>query len=722
MFERRLTIVLLIPVLGGAVIVARLYELQVVRGEAYQRRADEALVSPRRYLPPLRGRILDRSGKILVSDEPAHDVTVHYGALSMSASYLQRLANNLRRRDPSRQGASSAELESEVQRRIAKMWNALARASDTPLSALVERRNKTCASVENLRRYIWNARRRRGFEEPIEKLRLREEDLFHPMLRGVSPEVRTQIEVAVSDLPFVRIEPSVRRVWRDDTEPLCHVLGVLGQVTNRQIKDDPFSNDPLRAYRAGGEAGVTGIERLAESTLRGKRGFEDRFLDGALKERRLAVDGSDVRLSIDLDLQRGIAGVLREAVAEDVNRTGAACAVIDVQSREILALVSVPTYAKSQLEDAYRALRDDAEHRPLLFRAVMEEYQPGSIVKPVVLLAGFRHHLVDPDHTIFCDGSFIAGSPNWHCWTHWKGLSGHGDIAAEEAIMHSCNVYFYGLGQRLNARRLTEFFADFVYGPERAPAERRGTGLIEERAGIIPTIDWIRRRRNRGYRVADGRNYAIGQGEMQITPMQAANIFATLAAGRFQSPTIIANDPRPRPAQAIPGVSREAWQMARRGLFRCVNEAGGTAFRYARLEDLEICGKTGSAQCVARAVEQRFTFELEDGNEEFAVAPTVEAAREILGLPQSTRCRKHKVLKRWPPPRPEHNEPPTHSWFAGFAPYSNPKVAVAVIVEHGGSGGQTAGPLGRAIFEAMLESSADYLTTDATTVASSARP
>jgi len=714
-FERRLKIILLVPVVCGVVIILRLFQLQIVRGEAYERLAGESLISPRRFLPPLRGRLLDQFGRVLVSDEPATDVTVHYGALNLGEAYLQRLANNLRRRGGRWRTASAAELEAEVKHRIANMWITLADASGTPMRSLRMRRDRICRSVERLRRHIWNARQKQGFEQALDELRLREETIFHAILRDITPDVRTRIEVAVSDSPFVRIEPSVRRVWADDTEPLCHVLGSLGQVTAERIRNDPRrgeddENALLGCYHAGDEAGVSGVEFLGEIMLRGRRGFEQHDLDGRLTARQQPVDGLDVQLTVDLDLQRHIAEILAEAVEQHPPSTGAACVVLDVQTREILALVSVPTFDRARYAEDYASLRDDAVRKPLLFRAVAEEYMPGSIMKPVTLLAGFRHGLVDPRKQAFCDGSFIPGSSKWHCWTYWKQMAGHGYIAAEDAIKHSCNVYFYGLGQRTGAGRLTRFFDTFIRGAGLAADSGSGTGLIDARSGIIPTARWIAQNRAFAkHRPADGRNYAIGQGEMQLTPLQAANMFATLAAGRYRAPTIIANDGRHRPALEIPGPSAEAWRIARRGLFRCVNEIGGTAYKHARLDNLEICGKTGSAQCVSRVVETRYTFVDADGETLTTVAPTVEGAREVLGLAAADRPIHREVVLRWPPVRPGKGTPPTHAWFAGFAPFGDPRIALAVIVEYGGSGGATAGPVGRAVFQALLDSPHGYL-------------
>lgn len=724
MFERRLKILLILPIVCGLVVLGRLFQLQIVSGSDYARQAEEALISPKQYLPPLRGRILDRFGRVLVSDEPAHDITLHYGVLSMNQSYLLRLTDYVRKQELKWRSASDAEIEDEVERRIAGMWTKLSEVSGLSLTELRRRRDAICETVESLRRHIWKARRRVNPGETLERLRLQEEELFHPFLTDVSPAVRTRIELEMTNLPCLRIEPSVRRVWSRDAQPLCHLLGRLGQVTLQAIDDDPWRDDELGGYRAGDERGVSGVEALGERMLRGKRGYEEKYRDGLLREHVAPIDGLDVQLTIDFDLQAQIAQILAEAVKESPPSTGASCVVIDVATREVLALVSVPTFHRDDLRSKFETLRDDAKHLPLFFRAVQGEYQPGSIIKPVALLAGFARGVVDAVRTVFCDGTFIPGSKRWHCWTYWRSMPGHGTIKAEEAIQHSCNIYFFDLGQRLDAEILTDFYRGFIQGREPSDIPQAlspydatpGTGLIEERQGLIPSLAWMKTQRQRGFRPADGRNYAIGQGEILVTPLQAANSFATIASGCYRSPTVIANDMRDRATLPVQGVSAEAWQITRRGLYRCVNEEGGTAYAFARMDQLEVCGKTGSAQCAQRVVQRRYFFRAEKGNlgEVTTIAPTIEAAWEMLGLPVGTKPLRTEVIERYPPVDPETGKSPTHAWFAGYAPYRHPRVAVAVLIEYGGSGGRTAGPAAKRVFESLLHSPRGYLSADNT--------
>jgi cell division protein FtsI/penicillin-binding protein 2 len=489
MFERRLKFVLGLAIVCSAALVWRLYQLQIVHGAEYAEKAEAALLAPRQYLPPLRGRINDRFGQVFVTDEPAHDVTVHYGALSMNELYLLRVGDYIRQKEPRWAKASRRELRAEVQERIAAMWLALERISGTPLPQLRRRRDAICQSIEELRRHLWAQRKESGYDEPFEKVHLREEELLHPILRNVPPQIRTRIELELSRSPFVRIEPSVHRVWRDEARSLCHVLGRLGQVSSEDIENDSKRDDRMACYRPGDLAGVSGVERLAEPMLRGKRGFEDRHLDGHVEEHSPPIDGPDVQLTVDVELQQRIVQILSDAVAQQPASTGASCVVIDVRIAEILALVSVPTYDPAAIQEDFAELRDDTKFTPLRFRAVGDEYQPGSIIKPASLLAGLANNVIDPMQRVRCDGQLIPGSQKWHCWTFWRGMPGHGDINAEEAIQHSCNVYFYTLGQKVGAGRLTDFYRKIIDGCESEAEVRMSTGLIEERTGIIPS-EW----------------------------------------------------------------------------------------------------------------------------------------------------------------------------------------------------------------------------------------
>jgi len=712
MFERRLVILLWCAVLCAAGLIARLFQLQILQANDFKSMSESALERPPETLYPLRGRILDRNGVVLVSDEPAYDVTVHYGILSMDPDYLHVLARRARRepalRDvPSTQAARrSREL---VRERLAAMWVQLSRASGVPTAELRARRDDICRRVEALRSYLWRARASRGFEESPEDVRLAEDQMRHAVLRDVSPAVRAAIELQVADPALLRIEPSVRREARD-VEPVCHLIGRLGEVSARQMELDPARDDERRRYLPGEMVGVSGVERAAESILRGERGMRQKDLDGHVLQQSDARDGQDIRLTIDIDLQRKIAEILKQTVAAHPPSTGAACVVIDVRTREVLALVSVPEFGPHVYGEHYNEWRDDTRYRPLLFRAVAEEYPPGSILKPAALLAGLSSGLINPSTVVECRGRLFENVDAWFCWTQWRDLPPHGPVTAVDAIQHSCNIYFYTLGQRVGAARLTDFYRAILRGPVDAAA---GLDLVEERRGFIPTEEELKARRGSGFQVTDARNYALGQGEIQITPLQAANLFATLARGKYREPTLIRDDGLSRPESALPGVRASDFAVVREGLYRCVNQPGGTAYEGARMEDMVVCGKTGSAQAVPRVSEWKFTFASRDGRIEELVAPTREAAEARLDSAQTWELQSRRVANRWPPAESGRGKDRTHAWFAGFAPREDPRLALALVIEYGGSGGKVAAPVGRRIFELLMDSPAGYLPRDA---------
>ncbi len=717
MFEQRLKILLIAPALCAMVILGRLFQLQVVQGRTYVRKVDAALTGPMRTIPPLRGRILDRIGRVLAADEPTHDVSIHFGVLSRDEAFLAKMATRIREQDPElarpQPGETVADVNqrllAEVDRRIEDMWQKLERASGTPRRELDDRSTSLVASVHRLQDYVHRVRKARGIKQDKEDIRLREHEMYHVMLRDVTADVRTRIEVELAEDPFVRIEPSVRRMWREEAQPFCHLIGSMGQVSQEMMSADSMIDDPLGAYRPGDLAGVSGIEALAENQLRGKRGQEERSLDGEVLMHVDPVDGTDVRLTLDLDLQNAVAQILIRNQPQHPTSTGAACVVMDIQRREVLAMVSVPSYTRDYFREHFDKLRDDVLGQPLIFKPIQCEYPPGSTIKPVTLLAGMANQKIKADTTAFCDGSLVPGSKYWHCWTFWKGQSGHGTVSAETALQHSCNIYFYQLGGKLEAKLLTDFFRDFCRGPERNFSDMRGTGLSNEHFGIIPTADYLKKRYNRGFTPSDARNYSIGQGELQLTPLQVANMFATLGAGVYRDPSVIMDDGHSRPIQRFKSLTADDWAVVRRGLYRCVNEQGGTAYSFARMDDLEVCGKTGSAQCVPRVTKRRFVFELADQKQMAIDAPTEERAREMLGLDQSARRISREVVERWPPKDTESKDYPTHAWFAGFAPYDHPRIAISVLIEHGGSGGRSAGPTAKEVLEAVAASPRGYL-------------
>ena len=613
MFNRRLKVLFVILSVVAVLVVGRLIDLQVARTEELRQQAAESLRRPIRLVPAVRGRILSRYGQVLACDSPQWELCVYYPAL----------------------------VDDE---RAEQMWQLTRRLTGLSRDEFAKRRSKIRRRVQAIHADV---SRKAGIDTKVA-----EERMFHPVIWGLDDQEAVALRLQLRDQPqaaFGEVRVSNRRTYRQ-ADSVCHLLGTLGSVSSEVFYGpDNRQADVLKQYRLGDLMGYSGAERLGEQLLRGRRGFIRQDIHGQVVESVEPQPGDDLYLTLDLALQEQVLELLSQAVRanEGARSFGAAAVVLDVETRQVLVLASYPTFDVNRRAQMYRKLAGDRRGAPLLFRAVSGTYPPGSVAKPIVLAAALSLGVISPDQKSVCTGRLFEDVNGWHCWTHWRGMPGHGWLDASEAIKHSCNVYFYKAGQAVGAERLVEWFGRFGLG--RYP----GTRLVEERAGIVPTQLWLHERRGRSFRPGDSRNLAIGQGDLTTTPLQIANVAATIASGRWQAPTVLMNDRRDRPAEVL-SVSKAHWAVIREGMCRVVNERGGTAYKTARLDGIEMCGKTGSAQT---------------------------------GRPDAD----------------------THAWFMGYAPYRRPKVAVAVLIEHGGSGGRVAGPVAKRLMQAIMDSPHGYL-------------
>lgn len=675
MFERRLKILLWILAVLGLGLAARLVQLQVVQADIYRRAAEAALLRPIRLIPCLRGRILDRTGRVLAEDQPAWDVCVPYGVLAGDTDTLYALAAQLRPDHDSRRRVSDAEVD-ELRSRISAMWPAIAEATGRPLADVAERRERIVQRVRRIREAI---RDDSGFER-----RIAEEDFAHPVVVGLTHAVAVEARIALARYPWVRVVDSTMRRYAPEPS-LGHVLGRLA---------DPGLDDVFARDEVASAPGVDGVERLANEMLEGAPGrvredIEGRVVSGPVPPH----DGSDVRLTINAALQRGIYERLSAAVAEHEACTGAAAVVIDVSTREVLAVVSYPGYEPGP--DAARrcSLQEDQYGQPLTFRAVAQTYPPGSIIKPLVAVAALSERVVDPSTTIDCRGQLIPGANQFRC------LGVHGPIRCAAAIVHSCNVYFYTVGERLGVQRLNSWMEAAGLG------HRDGTGLDEESAGRLQDTT---------YR-ADARNIAVGQGKLEITPLQAANMMATIASGQYRDVTLLRDDSRPRPTRSL-GATPEALGVVRQAMFGVVHDPGGTAYQAgpASLPDPWVFfGKTGSAQAWARELDRLYTVQWPDGRREVYVARHDADLRDRLAGRGEYQIVGRVSNRRWPPEELREGVETTHAWFAGYVTGREAlsrsdrapgrAAAIAVVIEYAGHGGVIAAPVASDVARMVLQ-------------------
>ncbi len=699
MFERRLRYLVLAMTVLAVVIVGRLVEIQVVRAGYYESLEDRLLTRPIRYLPAPRGSILDRTGRALVSDEPTSDLCVHYAIVSGDdEDYLRATARRLRKSDPELAGLSLDQIVQELRIRVAESWTRIAELTGVGVDQLLARAEAIRRRVERIREEVF---RRTGIHQPVA-----EERAVHPLVRALDDEaaLRARLELEPR-YPWISVVPGSKRTAHD-ADAAVHLLGRVGAATAERIRSDPLADDPRRRLRPGDVCGISGIERLAETTLRGVRGLMRLDFDRrTVLEHEPARRGGDVRLTIDAWLQQTAYDVLARYVEQLEYPAGAAAVVLDARTREVLALVSYPGYRYDEYRTRYAELRDDLRRMPLRFRAVAEAYPPGSTCKLISLYAALAERVLTPETIIVCRGIFRENLPNaFRCWIYNMYHTTHGPQIAEDAIRNSCNIYFYAAGDKLGAARLCRWFRRFGLG------RTQGTGLIEETRGIVPDEAWLRAHRGRGFRPADAWNFAIGQGEVAATPIQVANAVATVATGAWMPVRLLLDPPPQRPAELV--TFDQQWlDVLRTGMWRVVNEPGGTGHRgKLRNRDYVLCGKTGSAQAVPRVLSREYTLEFPDGHRETVVARSKAEALARFDDPPP-RIVGWRARERWPPWQPG-DKLPAHAWFIGYTQRRETKIgarptgrvyAIAVLIEYGGSGGQVAAPAARDIIDALLE-------------------
>jgi penicillin-binding protein 2 len=368
-------------------------------------------------------------------------------------------------------------------------------------------------------------------------------------------------------------------------------------------------------------------------------------------------------LTIDRDLQQVAEDAFLPEVLGGTPKRGALVA-LDPRNGDVLAMVSRPAFdpngfAAGLDADAWKKLVED-EARPLQNRALSGQYPPASTYKVFVAAAALEEGVVDPSEPVFCPGTFKLGRRTYRCWKR----GGHGAVNLHEALVRSCDVYFYQLGLKLGIDRLAFFANGFHLG------SRTGIGIGNESAGLVPTRAWKERRFAEVWMKGETVSASIGQGFNLVTPMQLAVAYAAIAnGGKLFTPRILLAlentegnfEPAPESQQlgTVP-VSPQHLARVTRALVGVVYEKGGTGAR-ARVEGVRVAGKTGTGQVVNLKV----TEGLEDSEIPF----------------------KYR----------------DHGWFAAFAPAEAPEIVVIALSEHGGHGGSAAGPIVQAVLARYFE-------------------
>jgi penicillin-binding protein 2 len=432
-------------------------------------------------------------------------------------------------------------------------------------------------------------------------------------------------------------------------ELAAHALGYVGEVSDYQLKQQEFAG-----HRAGDIVGKYGVERTYNRGLAGVNGKRRLLVNsvGRTIEELQSVDpspGDPLTVTLDLDLQ---------LIAEtELGDDPGAVVAFDPVKGDVFVMASRPAFdpnafATRITRSEWARLNSDPDY-PLQNRVIQAEFSPGSVFKVVMALAGLERGIIDAHSTVRCGGGVTLYGRFFRCWKP----EGHGTVNLSEAIRQSCNVYFYLLGQKLGIDQIEEFSRRVGLG------EPSGVDLPGESRGLVPSEQWKKRTTGQKWYAGETISVAIGQGPMNVTPIQLARAVGAIASGHVAIPHLSSEGRRD--SLVSPATQRPTFfevdhlRAVRDGMWRVVNEFG--TGRAAQVRGFEVCGKTGTAQTI--------------GN----------TARAALSREAAAKFQPN-------------------AWFVGFAPRDNPEIVVAVIVQRArAGGGGVAAPIAGKILRAYFE-------------------
>lgn len=500
-------------------------------------------------------------------------------------------------------------------------------------------------SKEDLKRFHKNRRKKRRFEGVPLRFRLSDEEV-------------AKISVQQNNLEGVEIKAQLSRHYPQG-KLAVHAVGYVSRINERELKKLNASN-----YSATTHIGKVGIERTYENILHGKVGFqrvETNAQGRVLRviDRTLPVSGKNIYLNLDSKVQ---------AIAEkNLEGHNGALVAIDPRNGAVLAMVSVPVYDPNLFVHGissknYKALSHSPE-RPLFNRALRGQYPPGSTIKPFIGLAGLELQALQSHSELNCPGWYMLKNDERR-YRDWK-KKGHKETDLRKAITESCDVFFYDLALNLGIDNISSYLAQFGLG------KKTGIDLLGELSGLNPSREWKRRHRNLPWFPGETLITGIGQGFMLTTPLQLAEATAAISMrGKRYKPHMVyaiqneQNSPliktETTPLKPVPVNEESNWETVLSAMKNVVYGLHGTARCIKHGLKYTIAGKTGTAQ--------------------------------VFGIAQDAEYKKEEIAKKLQ----------DHALFIGFAPYENPRIAVALIVENGGHGGSAAAPIVRKVMDEYL--------------------
>ena len=470
----------------------------------------------------------------------------------------------------------------------------------------------------------------------------------------------SRLNLFLHETPGIKPVVSIARKYIEDGS-FSHIIGYVSAVSVKDLENSAL----LREINIPGlKTGKNGLEKSLNEDMIGKPGlqrFEVNAYGKRIKELKFVegTAGKNYRTTLDIDVQQFTSELLKD-------KSGSIC-VMDIYTGDIIAMVSSPTFDANKFvhgidtKDWQDLINDDK--KPLINKSIAGLYPPGSTIKPLVALSALENDVISPNTTTECKGVIELYGHTYHCWKE----KGHGFLRLREGIKQSCDIYFYEVARRLGVDRLAETANKFGLGNKVLDI------LDEERTGLVPSTKWKLKNIGRGWLLGETLLAGIGQGYIQVTPIQLCLMTAQLANGGYKiKPKIIYNE---QALQSTTDASREQFGQLYRNQenvkfvldaqFGATNEPMGTSYRSRHVKPEYIfAGKTGTSQIRSITEEER------------------ELKIKQKDLPYKRR---------------------DHALFTAFAPYKNPRYAFSVVIEHGGAGSSAAAPLAKKVIKKVLD-------------------
>ncbi len=491
-----------------------------------------------------------------------------------------------------------------------------------------------------------------------------ERDLFFKMRseRKFLREIPLKININNEELTFfvskkflfpdVTIKEDFLRSYPHGIEN-AHLIGFINRISKKDL--EKIENDPemLDAYFGMTHIGKQGIENSFENDLRGKSGFKKIRVNAknsfiAEIENKKALDGQDLILSIDLDLQRKSHELLK-------NYKGSLI-MTDISNSEVLAYQSNPSFDPNLFVNGISFAEWDKLNldpdKPMLDRVTNAVYPPGSTIKPFLSIAGLENNIINEDYSI-SDPGFYKLPKTKKIFMDWK-KEGHGNVNIVKAIAESCDVYFYDLAYRLGIEKMSDGLRKFSFG------QKTGINLPSEKKGILPSLEWKLKHHKKKWNAYETINTSIGQGDFLSSPAQLVHGLNILLNNKPMPPLSLIKDKFSDVSLGVKKITDEKYiEIVKRGMQE-VTSSNGTFRSIANNNNNKIAGKTGTAQ----------VFSLK--NQAYDENNIADHLKD-------------------------------HSLFIGYAPYDNPQVSIAVIIENGGHGSTVAAPIAKKMLDFYFE-------------------